>query len=410
VPSLDTTFVRRQFPAFSEPSLQDWAFFESAGGSYVCQQVLQRLSDFYTRTKVQPYHAYPTAQAAGAAIDASYERLAAYLGVGLHEVHLGPSTSQNSYVLANAFREMWQPGEEIVVTDQDHEANSGVWRKLTDTGIVIREWHVDPGSGLLDPRDLDALLSDKTKMVAYPHCSNVVAHWNPVVEINRKIRTAGAISIVDGVAAAPHGIPNIEDLGADIYMLSLYKTWGPHLGLMTIRQSLMDQMVNQSHFFHAGDPRKMLLPAGPDHAQIAAAAGLADYLDQVYEHHFEKPEKPADRGRMLRQLFAGHETQLLSTLLDWLKDRQDVRILGPADAERRAPTVSILPLNKDIRDVHAVLTEHKLMVATAHFYAARLLQAMAIPLEPGVLRMSFLHYTTESEIQQLLDGLAAALD
>ncbi|NQV29936.1 MAG: aminotransferase class V-fold PLP-dependent enzyme [Candidatus Marinimicrobia bacterium] len=408
--ALNTSFVRKQFTAFSEPALKDWGFFENAGGSYMCKQVLNRLTSYYTQMKVQPYHAYPIAQKAGEAMDSSYVRLAEYLNVREDEVHLGPSTSQNTYVLAHAFQGLWQAGDEIIVTNQDHEANSGVWRNLEKSGLIVREWGVNPETGMLDPEQLETLLSNKTRMVAYPHCSNIVAHWNPVKEINRKIHAAGAFSIVDGVAAAPHGFPDITELGADIYLLSLYKTWGPHLGLMTVKQSLMDQLSNQSHFFHVDLRRKKLLPAGPDHAQIAAASGVIEYLDTIYDHHFDVSTHAQDRRRAVNKLFTEHENRLLKILLDWLRGRDDVRILGPDQSDQRAPTVSIWPLRKKIRDVHTVLTDHKLMVGSAHFYAPRLLQAMNIPPEEGVLRMSFLHYTSEAEINRLILGLSAALD
>ncbi|HEY9549946.1 MAG TPA: aminotransferase class V-fold PLP-dependent enzyme, partial [Kiloniellaceae bacterium] len=144
MPSLDLPFVRSQFPAFSEPSLQDWAFFENAGGSYACAPVIERLTRFYRETKVQPYGPFPASTRAGEEMDEARRRLAGYLNVEVEEVHFGPSTSQNSYVLAQAFRQMLRPGDEIVVTNQDHEANSGAWRRLAESGIVVREWTVDP--------------------------------------------------------------------------------------------------------------------------------------------------------------------------------------------------------------------------------------------------------------------------
>ncbi len=178
---------------------------------------------------------------------------------------------------------------------------------------------------------------------------------------------------------------------------------------MTVPRQLLDAMANQGHFFNAGVHRKKLLPAGPDHAQIAAAAGVCDYLDAIYDHHFEQPAEAAERGHRLGELFRSHETRLLTPLLDWLRQRDDLRIVGPADARRRAPTVSILPLAKDVRDVQRVLTEHKLMTGFGHFYGVRPLQGMDVAIDPGVLRLSFLHYTAEAEIDQLIHGLEAAL-
>ena len=408
---LDSQFVRTQFPAFSEPSLEGWAFFENAGGSYTCKQVIDRLMSYYTKLKVQPYYPYPTSIEAGKWMDESYERLAAYLNVDKDEIHFGPSTTQNIYVLANALRPMWNTGDEIIVSCQDHEANAGAWRRLENRGIVVKEWHVDKDCGRLYLSRLDELITAKTKMIAFPHCSNVIAHINPVKEIADKAHEVGAIAVVDGVSYAPHGYPDVGDLGADIYMFSLYKTWGPHLGVMTVKRDLMQKVQNQSHFFKDGVSRSMLTPAGPDHAQIAAAKGIAEYFDILYQHHFgdESADLPTKR-RLLNDMFHAHEKYLLKPLLEFLKSREDVRIVGPDDPELRVSTVSIIPLQKSISDVVSVLTNQKLMVGYGNFYAIRPLMDMDISRESGVLRMSFVHYTTMSEIEHLITGLKIALD
>ncbi len=406
---LDLQFVRSQFPAFSEPSLKGWAFFENAGGSYPCKQFIDRLTDFYIKNKVQPYYAYPASRLAGEIMDASYERMAAYLNVDASEIHFGPSTTLNVYVLANALRPMWKDGDEIIVSCQDHEANAGAWRKLSVRGIKIVEWHVDSETGLLDIKDLEGLISDRTKMLAFPHCSNVIGHINPVKEISGIAHKHGALCIVDGVAYAPHGLPDLEDLGADIYLFSLYKTFGPHLGLMFVNKELIGKMENQSHFFKEGITRNMLTPAGPDHAQIGAVQGILDYFDAVYEHHFDTDAPPSQRNRLLNEVFREHERGLLERLLSFLASREDVQIVGPNTSEDRAPTVSIIPRHKTVNEVYATLTEHKLMLGMGDFYAVRPLLDMGIARPPGVLRISFLHYTSLKEVDQLITGLRAAL-
>lgn len=406
---LDSKFIRSQFPAFEEPSLNGWGFFENAGGSFTCRQVISCLNDYYIQTKVQPYYNYPASQKAGAAMDESYSKLAAYLNVSEDEVQYGPSTSQNLYVLAQAFRELWNEKDEIILSNQDHEANAGFWRRLEKTGIVIKEWRVDPETGMLNPDDLDAMLSYRTRLLAFPHCSNIIGHVNPVADIVSKVKTASICVVVDGVAYAPHGLPDIGSLGVDIYLFSLYKTWGPHLGLMTIKKEVMDELPNQGHFFNKHIIRKKMLPAGPDHAQIAAAAGVAQYLDTVYGHHFSKAVDQAEKGRHLKKLFQDHERRLLAKLLEWLRQRDDICIVGPDDPELRVPTVSIVPKKKSIDEIFAVLTAKKLMVGQGHFYGVRPLMGLNIPIDTGVLRLSFLHYTIEDEINQLIDGLSAAL-
>jgi selenocysteine lyase/cysteine desulfurase len=246
-------------------------------------------------------------------------------------------------------------------------------------------------------------------MLAFPHCSNVIGHINPVTEISEMAHDHGALSVVDGVAYAPHGFPDLKTLGADVYLFSLYKTFGPHLGLMYVNKELIVRMENQSHFFKKGITKNMITPAGPDHAQIGAVSGILDYFDAVYEHHFKEPAVPSDRGSALNGLFHEHEQALLARLLAFLRSREDVHIVGPASTQKRAPTISIIPRNRSIEEVYATLTRHKLMLGMGNFYAVRPLMDMNIPLQPGVIRISFLHYTTMAEIDQLIAGLKAAL-
>jgi len=403
---LNLDFVRAQFPALDQGELQGWAFFENAGGSYACQQTIDRLHRFYTETKVQPYAPYPASAAGGALMDDAYRRLAGILNVGADEVHIGPSTSQNTYVLAHAFRAGWSDGDEIIVTNQDHEANSGAWRRLADRGITVREWKIDADTGKLDPQDLEELLTDRTRLAAFPHCSNIIGHENPVTAICRTLAAAGVVSVVDGVSAAPHGLPDVAALGADIYLFSAYKTWGPHQGVMTVKRSVCDSLANQSHYFNDGEITKRLIPAGPDHAQVAAMNGVVDYLDAVHEAHFDDGAPAGERGRRVHDLFRTHEERLLAPLLEYLRDRSDVRILGPDDTSERVPTVALVP-TKNPQTIAAALADHKVMAGAGDFYAVRVLEAMGVPLDPGVLRLSFVHYTSVAEIDQLISALDA---
>lgn len=408
LPELDLDFIRGQFPAFSEPSLEGWAFFENAGGSYPCRFTVDRLTDFYTKNKVQPYGPYPAATTGGQLMDDAFVRLAGALNVGQDEVHIGPSTSQNTYVLSKAFRELWDDGDEIIVTNQDHEANSGVWRRLGESGITVREWQVDPETGVLDPADLAELFTERTKLVSFPHCSNIVGHINPVADICAAVAAAGAISVVDGVSAAPHGLPDVDALGADIYMFSAYKTWGPHQGVMTVKRAVCHELPNQSHYFNASYMRKKLVPAGPDHAQIAAMNGVVDYIDAVHEAHFDDGAMASERARRVHDLFRATEQTLLTPLLDSLRNNPKARLLGPNDPVTRVPTVA-LHTERNPAEIAAELAENKIAADAGDFYAVRVIEAMGVPSDPGVLRVSFVHYTSPEEVARLSEVLTAAL-
>ncbi len=408
-PTLDLSFVRSQFPAFEAPELSRKAFFESAGGSFPCRQVIDRLKTFYYENKVQPHFAYAASRQAGDAMDAARARLAAYLNIDVDECLLGPSTTQNAYVLANAFRQIWSPGDEVIVSLQEHEANSSPWRRLAADGIVIREWPVDAGSGALDLIALDDLLTERTKLVACTHASNLVGAVNPLPQIAAKAHAAGAVLVADGVSTAPHGFPDVWATGADVYLFSLYKTFGPHLGVMAIRRELADALPNQSHDINEADPLKRLAPAGPDHAQIAAAGGIADYFDALHAHHFGGARTPAERSADLRALMAEAEGGLLARLLEGLEARSDVRVLGSTSATARAPVVAISVEGRDPSDLADALATQGVLAAHGNFYAPRLLAAMGVAAKPGVLRLSLAHYTSARDVQQAIAALDRAL-
>lgn len=408
--ALDLNFVRDQFPAFSSPVLSTHAFFENAGGSFPCRQVVDRLHRFYTDRKVQPYAPYPGAQAGGAEMDEARTRLAGLMNCAREEVSFGPSTTANTFVLANAVR-IWLRGQgaAIVVTNQDHEANSGPWRRLADEGIEVREWKLDPATGLLDPAGLQALLADgKVRLVCFPHCSNVVAAINPVEEICAMARAAGARCVVDGVSYAPHGLPDFAALGADVYLFSAYKTYGPHQGIMLIGAEFGAELPAQGHWFNADSLYKRFTPAGPDHAQIAACAGMADYIDALYGHHFAGDAPAGERNARVHDLMRAAEVEAVAPLLDFLAGRNDLRLIGPRDAAARAPTVAVA-LDRAAEPVSEALGREGIACWAGDFYAVRPLEAMGIDLEKGVLRMSLTHYTSAADVARLIAALEKVL-
>ncbi|MYK31583.1 MAG: aminotransferase class V-fold PLP-dependent enzyme, partial [Boseongicola sp. SB0670_bin_30] len=298
-------------------------------------------------------------------------------------------------------------GAAIVVTDQDHEANSGPWRRLEASGFKVREWRIDPGTGHLDPCTLEPLL-DGAALLCFPHCSNVVGEINDVAAIASMAHDAGAVVCVDGVSYVPHGFPDVGALGADIYLFSAYKTYGPHQGIMVMRRALGEALPNQGHFFNDGDLTKRFVPAGPDHAQVAACAGMADYVDALFESIGGGAFGPAKRARAVHDAMRTREELLLQPLLEFLVGRNDVRLIGPRDARNRAPTVGVLS-ERPGEDLAAALAPMGIMAGGGDFYAVRPLQAMGIDPAHGVLRLSFTHYTSQDEVSRLITALDRVL-
>jgi selenocysteine lyase/cysteine desulfurase len=405
---LDIKFVRSQFPAFSTPELKDKSFFENAGGSFATGSVISRLNRFYTSRKVQPYAPYEASSLGGQEMDEARTRLSKLLNIPDKTLHFGPSTSQNTYVLSQAFRKVDIGRNVIVVTNQDHEANSGSWRRLELEGFIVREWKVDTKTGSLHKNDLINLMDDKVLLVTFPHCSNIVGEINPVQEICSLVSEYGAYTCVDGVSYAPHGFSDIKSLGADIYMFSSYKTYGPHLGLMYISSDLNVVLTNQGHYFNERSATKRFTPAGPDHAQIAASAGIVDYIDLLYEHHFDNLSDYKKVAFQVHEMQRKHEVKLLEPLLGYLKTKSNLRVLGSVNVEKRVPTVAI-DLGSRGKSIATKLAEDGIMADCGDFYAVRLLEALGVNIDHGVLRLSFVHYTSEQDIEKLISSLDAYL-
>jgi selenocysteine lyase/cysteine desulfurase len=363
---------------------------------------VDRLHRFYTERKVQPYAPYDASRLGGEEMDEARVRLSAMLGVSTQELSFGPSTTQNVYVLANAVRRWLKPGESIIVTNQDHEANSGPWRRLAEEGIEVREWQIDPVTGLLNSEDLANMLDDKVKLVCFPHCSNVVGAINDVAAITAIAKAAGARVVVDGVSYAPHGFADVAALGCDVYLFSTYKTYGPHQGVMVIREDFGFELPNQGHHFNGDTLYYRFTPAGSDHAQVAACAGMADYMDDFSAHHGGGTGAVA--ARLAHDMMRAHEVALLQPLLDYVSAKNSVRLIGPSDAAGRAPTVA-MALNASALDAAAALAPLGIMAEGNDFYAGRPLMAMGVDLDLGVLRVSFVHYTQKAEVDRLIDAL-----
>lgn len=411
--TLDLDFVRSQYPVFQNPDTSQWAFFENAGGSYVPHQVIDRLNHFFKYTKVQPYGLFDSSVAAGAAMEAAYNCIAELLNTDPDQLTLGPSTSMNFYVLAQAIRPGLKAADEIIVTNQDHEANIGCWRRLGEFGITIREWRIDPQSGELRLKDLQELISNRTRLVCFSLCSNIVGTMNDATAINEIVHNAGALAVADGVSFAPHRLVDINDLGVDLFLFSTYKTFGTHIGVMWGRKEVLAQLESQGHYFNSVKPHYRLNPAGPLHAEIAALAGLGEYYDALYEKHFDDRQlNRHERGVKVFDLFNAHEKGLANQLLDALRKLPGVRIIGQkhADSGRRAATISFSVAHKRPSEIVKRLSENFIAVRNGHFYARRCLEALGLEdAEEGVIRVSMVHYNTQEEVGRLVHDLQQLL-
>ncbi len=403
---LDVDFVRAQFPT----ACWDWAFFENAGGAFVPNSVIKRMTSYMSENQVQPGAPFPISEKAQERMDLGHHLMAQMIGAEADEVVVTASTSINVYVLAQALRPLWQAGDEIIVTNLNHEANSGAWRRLAEFGIKIIEWPVHPDTGQLDIDLLDRLLSDKTRLVAFPHVSNITGDINDVAQITEKVHQAGALVCVDGVAYAPHRLVDVKSWDVDFYLFSFYKVFGPHMGCLYGKRERMLETTNQSHYFIKNDDSgHKLNPAGPNHESIAALAGIADYFDGLALHHNPSVANSLfDRAKFVYELAARHEALLAQKFVDFITSKPGVRLMGrqSADLAARCATFSFTSENQTSAEIARAVAAHKVAIANGNFYANRLVEALGVAdIDDGVVRCSMAHYNTSQEVDQLIVGL-----
>jgi cysteine desulfurase family protein (TIGR01976 family) len=407
--TLDTSFVREQFP----PLADGWVFVENAGGTYVPRQVIERTREYMSETQVQPNWNFASSRVATDRIAKGKHLMAEFINADHDEIVLGPSTTMHVYLMAQALRHQFKPGDEIIVTEQDHEANVGAWRRLEEFGIAIREWPIDRETGALRYGVLDDLLSERTKLVAFTHCSNVASIVNDVPALVKKIHAVGALAFVDGTAFAPHFPVDVKALDCDFYVFSLYKVCGPHQSVLYGKREILKHARNQNHFFITDDNvAYKFLPGGPSHEFAAGSVGMADYFDSLHAHHRLEPANSFHaRLQRVYRLIAAHEAKLADRVVSFLKSRPDVRIVGRRASSdgRLAPVIAFHLPGKSSADIVARLNAQQIAIGHGDFWAARLITALGLTAEDGAVRIGLAHYNDDRDVERLLTALDQAL-
>ncbi|GAB4064328.1 cysteine desulfurase-like protein [Ancylobacter sonchi] len=402
--ALDLAFVRSQFPALAD----GFAYMDNAGGSVVLRNVAERVGDYLLTTSVQTGASYAHSQRATARLAEARARIALMLNAGRpEEIVLGPSTTVLCQNLARAMLSRLKPGDEIIVTDFDHESNIGPWRWLERFGIVIREWKIGRDDVEIDLAALDALLGERTRLVAVTHASNILGTINPVAEIARRVHAVGAEIIVDAVAYAPHRVVDVTGWDVDYYVFSFYKTYGPHFAVMYGKYDKLVELDTLYHYFYERDKVPAKLEPGNTNYELAwGSAGIVDYLDAL-------GGRTGDRAAIVRAFddIAAQEVALADRLLGFLGSRNDIRIVGRPDAgiDRRVPTVSFKVEGANSADLVHKVDREQIGIRHGDFHSRRLVEALGLADEGGVMRASLVHYNTLEEVDRLIAALERAL-
>jgi cysteine desulfurase family protein (TIGR01976 family) len=404
--TLDLDYIRSQFPGLD----CGWTLFDNAGGSQIALPVMRRIDEYYRTSNVQLGGSYAPSRTADARVAGAVAAMADYVNAAdPSEIILGTSTSMNMRVLSLCLAETLAPGDEVIHTNLDHEANVGPWADLSRRGITVKTWRVNPDSWSLEIDDLRALLSPRTRLVAVTHASNVVATIHPIREIARVVHDAGAMICVDGVAYAPHARVDVRDLGVDFYGFSFYKTYGPHYAMLYGRRGHLERMPGINHYFLRDAVPYKFEPGNVNLELTCGLAGLWDYWEGFARAH-GRGELVGDRAATLSFAFeavAAHEQALAAPLIDLLAAKRNVRIIGlpTADRTKRMPTVAFVVEGRRSDDLVHAVDRHRIGIRHGDFYAARLIDSLGVRERGGVVRASFVHYNTVDEVNRLVEVL-----
>jgi cysteine desulfurase family protein (TIGR01976 family) len=402
----DRERIRAQFPALAG----DTVYLENAGGSQVPAVVADSIRDYMLTSYVQLGANYPTSLRATEIVDEAHDFVRLMMNGTDGEVILGSSTSVLLQMLSRCYAQVLKPGSEVVVAQTGHEANVGPWKMLDRLGFSLRWWEMDPASCTCPLSDLEELLTDRTALVAFPHVSNLLGEIVDIEAITSLAHEAGARVVVDGVAYAPHRAMNVSAWNVDWYAYSTYKVYGPHMAAMWGRRDALAELSGPNHFFVPDDdlPYKFEV-GGANHEGCAGLLGLRDYLAfLVGENDPAALDRPAIERAF--DFMTACELPLQARLIEYLRSRDDLRIIGPIDdGDSRVGTISFVHDSKSSAEITAAVDRSGIGIRHGHMYAYHLCEAAGLEPEDGVVRTSLVHYNTLEEIERLIEVFDAAL-
>ncbi len=412
--------IRAQFPALQ----QDAIFLDNPGGTQVPQQVLDRMNQYLVEMNANTHGAFPTSQVSDTLIEQARAAAADFLGASRpEEVVFGPNMTSLTFNLSRSLARWLKPGDEIVVTRLDHDANITPWTMVAeDRGCTVRWVDFDVETGELNLENLQTALEYKPKIVAVGYASNALGTINPVKEITQMAHKVGSLVFIDAVQYAPHGPIDVQDLDCDFLACSAYKFFGPHLGLLYGKYDLLEELKAYKVRPAEDTPPDKFETGTKNHEGIAGTLGALEYLQWVgktfggkYAEKF-KQEGLNERGRHLRQAMAAiraHEYEISRALLEITTHTPGVRLYGPSDLrqlEKRVPTFAITVEGLHPRQVAEMLGERGIYVWDGNYYALAVTERLGLEETGGMVRIGPVHYNTLEEIERFGEGIGGLLE
>ena len=416
-PALDLTWVRSQFPALAQTvNGHPAAFLDGPGGTQVPQRVIDAISDYLRRDNANTGGAYSTSRHTDTMLANARIAMADFLNCAADEIVFGPNMTTLTYAMSRAIGRELDPGDEILVTRLDHDANVSPWLALEEKGVTIRWAEIHKEDCTLDVEDLAAKFNAKTRLVAIGYASNAVGTINPVKEIVRLAHSHGARAYVDAVHYGPHGLIDVHDLDCDFLACSTYKFFGPHMGVLFGKREHLARLR----------PYKVrpLTDAVPNrwewgtlnHECIAGITACVDYTADLGRRAY--PEASTRRAAIVAAFEAihRHERGLMERLIEGISQIPQLKIYGITDPSCfawRCPTLAVRAINQNEGTTPLALAtklgDHGFFTWDGNYYALNLTEHLDVEKSGGFLRIGLVHYNTAEEVDRLLQVLREIL-
>jgi cysteine desulfurase family protein (TIGR01976 family) len=423
-PILDLTHIRSQFPSLSQTvNGHPAAFLDGPGGTQVPQRVIDAISNYLRRDNANTGGAYATSRNTDAILAEARAAMADFLNCAADEIVFGPNMTSLTYMMSRAIGRDLGPGDEILVTRLDHDANVSPWLSLEEKGVTVRWAEIHQEDCTLDVEDLAAKLNSKTKLVAVGYASNAVGTINPIKEIVRLAHSVGALAYVDAVHYAPHGLIDVAGLDCDFLACSTYKFFGPHMGVLFGKREHLQRLRP-----YKVRPLTDALPnrwewGTLNHECIAGVSACVDYIAALGRTNVgtaalgcpSSEARPAGRRAAIVAAFEAihrHEHALMNRLIEGLNQLPQFKLYGitdPSCFNWRCPTLAIRVKNQAANQTPLALAtklgEQGFFTWDGNYYALNLTERLDVEKSGGFLRIGLVHYNTAEEVDRLLAAL-----
>ena len=405
---LDLTWIRAQFPALAqEVNGHPAVFFDGPGGTQVPQRVIDAVADYLIHHNANTHGAFATSRRTDETIDAARAAMADFLGCAADEVIFGPNMTTLTFAISRAFGRDIRPGDEIVLTRLDHDANVAPWKALEEQGAIIRMVDIDTEECTLDMADMARAIGPRTKLVAVGYASNAVGTINDVATITQMAHAVGALVYIDAVHYAPHGPIDVQALDCDFLACSPYKFFAPHMGVLYGKREHLARLRPYKVRPASDDVPDRWETGTKNHEGLAGVTAAIEYLAELGQRIKPATTRRAALVQAMEAIKAyerGLSEQLIAGLLA-IPGLTFYGISDPARFDMRTPTVAVRLAGRTPRELADALGRRGIFCWDGNYYAINLTERLGVESDGGMLRIGLVHYNTAEEIELLLEAL-----